>query len=113
MTAPDPRWEEEARRWVQEHGHDYSLFGWTEKNWIASLTALLARVAEEARTEAMMLLHEASQAKLDLNDMLKNAHAAGRAEMREEAMAWLVGSCNWTAADARSLPTAKSAKEGK
>jgi hypothetical protein len=103
----------------------------------------LARVAESARTEAMTLLHEASQAKLDLNDMLKNAHAAGREEMREEAakrldqtaarnraklsgldpetkrhsaysIVWnMVDTLEHEAKAIRSLPTAKSAKEEK
>jgi hypothetical protein len=81
----------------------------------------LARVAESARTEAMTLLHEASQAKLDLNDMLKQAHAAGREEMREEAAQAIAnqweqdnpGDFISAAGIIRSLPTAKSAKEEK
>jgi hypothetical protein len=159
MTAPDPRWEEEARRWLEQMRSPRNAI---QGEWAQSLTALLARVAEEARgiattlqrceicwtsswvpvpaddPDARKLVSSSGDAQwgsvrcdhcwlqgqyIAQVKRASEAHAAGRAEMREEAAKkceyiydhGLAGAhqgemCNRVAKAIRSLPTAKSAK---
>jgi len=108
MTAPDPRWDKAARRWLEQMRSPRNAI---QGEWAQSLTALLARVAEEAtaagwveRDKDWMMAFGAAEMCLDfvptkptelprhieeMDDQITAAHAdgkaAGRAEMREEA----------------------------